>query len=151
MSKITDQVTSLAKPIADELGLDIWDVEFVKEAGTQFLRVYLDKDEGVSIEDCEKFSRKLDPVLDEADPIPCSYTFEVSSAGIERELKRPSDFEKFMGAQVAVKLYQAVEGQKSFVGTLDAYDNGNVTITAGGKTLELKKAQVAQVKLHVEF
>ncbi len=151
MSKITDKVMSLAQPVAEEMGLEIWDVEFVKEAGTQYLRVYLDKDAGVSINDCEAFSRKLDPILDEADPIPCSYVFEVGSAGIERELKRPSDFEKFMGAQISVKLYQAVDGQKNYVGNLEAYNNGDITITASGKTLELKKSQVAQVKLHVDF
>ena len=151
MSKITEKVWSLAQPVAEGMGLEIWDVEFVKEAGTQYLRVFLDKDEGVSIVDCENFSRTLDPILDEADPIPCSYVFEVGSAGIERELKRPSDFEKFLGAQVSVKLYQAVNGQKSYVGDLEAYDNGDITICAAGKSLVLKKAQVAQVKLHVDF
>jgi len=151
MSKITDKVMTLAQPVAEELGLEIWEVEFVKEAGTQFLRVYLDKEDGVSINDCEDFSRALDPILDEADPIPCSYVFEVSSAGIERELKRPRDFEKFMGAQVSVKLYQAVNGQKNYIGELSDYNNGDITIVAGGKELVLKKAQVAQVKLQVEF
>jgi len=139
MSKITDKVMTLAQPVAEELGLEIWEVEFVKEAGTQFLRVYLDKEDGVSINDCEDFSRALDPILDEADPIPCSYVFEVSSAGIERELKRPRDFEKFMGAQVSVKLYQAVNGQKNYIGELSDYNNGDITIVAGGKELVLKK------------
>ena len=151
MSKITEKVWSLAQPVAEELDLEIWEVEFIKEAGTQFLRVYLDKEDGVSIVDCENFSRALDPILDEADPIPCSYVFEVSSAGIERELKRPSDFEKFMGAQVCVKLYQAVNGQKSYVGDLAAYNNGDITLNVGKNTVQLKKSQVAQVKLHVEF
>ncbi len=151
MSKITEKVWALAQPVAENMGLEIWDVEFVKEAGTQYLRVFLDKEEGVSIVDCENFSRTLDPILDEADPVPCSYVFEVGSAGIERELKRPGDFEKFMGAQVSVKLYQPVNGQKNYVGELDAYNNGDVTILVGGKALELKKSQVAQVKLHVEF
>jgi len=151
MSKITEKVWALAQPVAEDLGLEIWDVEFVKEAGTQYLRVFLDKEEGVSIVDCENFSRTLDPILDEADPIPCSYVFEVGSAGIERELKRPGDFEKFMGAQVSVKLYQAVNGQKSYVGDLTAYNNGDITLAVAGKTVELKKSQVAQVKLHVDF
>ena len=151
MSKITEKVWALAQPVADEMGLEIWEVEFVKEAGTQYLRVYLDKEEGVNIIDCENFSRTLDPILDEADPIPCSYVFEVGSAGIERELKRPSDFEKFMGAQVCVKLYQAVNGQKSYIGDLAAYNNGDITLDVKGKAVELKKAQVAQVKLYVEF
>ena len=113
--------------------------------------MFLAKAEGVPIVACENFSRALDPILDEADPIPCSYVFEVGSAGIERELKRPSDFEKFMGAQVSVKLYQAVNGQKSYVGDLAAYNNGDITLTVGKNTVLLKKAQVAQVKLHVDF
>ena len=151
MSKITEKVWSLAQPVAENMGLEIWDVEFVKEAGTQYLRVFLDKEEGVSIVDCENFSRTLDPILDEADPIPCSYVFEVGSAGIERELKRPSDFERFMGEQVSVKLYQAVNGQKSYVGELTGYNNGDISLAVNGKALELKKSQVAQVKLHVDF
>ena len=150
-NSVVETVRQLAEPIADSLDCWVWDVEFVKEAGTQYLRVYLDKAEGVSIVDCENFSRALDPILDEADPIPCSYVFEVGSAGIERELKRPSDFEKFMGAQVSVKLYQAVNGQKNYVGDLAAYDNGDITLTVGKNTVLLKKAQVAQVKLHVDF
>ena len=110
--------------------------------------MYIDKEGGVSIDDCERISRALDPLLDEADPIPDSYVFEVGSAGAERELKRPSDFEQFMGSQVEVKLYQPKDGRKAFVGVLAAYDNGRVTITSGKETLEFDKSQVAQVRLH---
>ena len=110
MSKITDKVTALARPIVEEEGCSLWDVEFVREAGSWFLRVFIDKEGGVSIDDCERISRRMDPILDEEDPIPDSYVFEVGSAGAERELKRPSDFEQFMGSQVEVKLYQPVKG-----------------------------------------
>ncbi len=151
MSKITDTVLALAEPVASSLGLEIWDVEFVKEAGTRFLRVYIDKAEGVSIQDCEDFSRALDPVLDEADPIPDSYVFEVSSAGAERVLKRPGDFERFLGSDVAVKLYQPVDGSKQYIGTLSAYDDGDVTILQNGKPRTFSKSSVAQVRLHVTF
>ena len=89
MSKITDKVTELALPIVEEEGCSLWDVEYVREAGSWYLRVYIDKEGGVGIDDCERISRRLDPVLDEADPIPDSYVFEVGSAGAERELKRP--------------------------------------------------------------
>ena len=147
MSKVTETVTALAAPVAAELGLELWDVEYVREAGQWFLRVYIDKDGGVSINDCEALSRALDPVLDEADPIPDSYVFEVSSAGAERELKRPSDFEKFMGSEVEVKLYQPHEGKKSLVGKLEAYENGDITISS----VQLKKSQIAQVKLHISI
>ena len=151
MSKITETVWQLAEPVARENGVELWDVEFVKEAGTQYLRVYIDKPEGICVDDCEAVSRALDPILDEDDPIPCSYVFEVASAGIDRELKRPSDFEKFMGSQVEIKLYQALNGRKVYVGELAGYDQGNVTVLVNGKELELKKPMIAQVRLYVEI
>ena len=149
MSKITDAVFALAQPVAESLDLEIWDVEFVKEAGTRFLRIYIDKAGGVSIQDCEAFSRALDPILDEADPIPESYTFEVSSAGAERVLKRPGDFERFLGSDVCVKLYQPIEGSKQFVGKLQSYEDGNVTILQNDKPCTFEKSNVAQVRLHI--
>lgn len=148
MSKITDKVTELARPIVEEEGCRLWDVEYVREAGNWYLRIYIDKTGGVDIEDCERISRRLDPVLDEADPIPDSYVFEVGSAGIERELKRPGDFESFLGSEVEVRLYQPLNGQKAYVGTLVGYDNGTTTIEIGGKTLSFNKTQTAQVRLH---
>lgn len=147
MSKITEKVEALAKPIVEEEGCELWAVEYVREAGTWYLRVFIDKEGGVGIDDCEKISRRLDPVLDEADPIPDSYVFEVGSAGAERELKRPSDFEKFLGSEVEVKLYQPYQNKKSFVGKLEAYENGDVTVDS----VTLKKSQIAQVKLHVSI
>lgn len=147
MSKITEKVEALARPVVEEFGCELWDVEYVREAGTWYLRVFIDKEGGVGISDCENISRALDPILDEADPIPDSYVFEVGSAGAERELKRPSDFEKYAGHDIEVKLYQPYEGKKSFVGTLDKYDNGDVTVSG----VELKKAQIAQVKLHISI
>lgn len=152
MSKITDTVLELARPVAEQQGCEIWDVEYVREAGTSFLRVYLDKPGGVSINDCEAVSRALDPILDERDPIPDSYTFEVSSAGAERALKRPSDFARFMGEEVEVRHYQPLEGAKAHVGRLTAYEDGAVTIeTAAGRVLTYARPQVAQVRLHMKI
>ena len=151
MSKITDAVLALAQPVAESQGIEIWDVEFVKEAGTRFLRIYIDKAEGVSIQDCESFSRALDPILDEADPIPESYTFEVSSAGAERVLKRPGDFERFLGSDVCVKLYQPIDGSKQFIGVLQGYEDGNVTILQNDRLRTFDKSSVAQVRLHITF
>lgn len=145
MSKITDKVEALARPVVEEAGCELWSVEYVKEAGAWYLRIFIDKEGGVGITDCETISRRLDPILDEADPIPDSYVFEVGSAGAERELKRPSDFERFIGSEVEVKLYQPLDGRKAIVGTLNAYNDGAVTVSG----TELKKEQVAQVKLHV--
>ena len=117
--------------------------------GSRYLRVYIDKPDGVSIQDCEDFSRALDPILDEADPIPDSYIFEVSSAGAERQLKRPGDFERFLGAQVEVRLYQPVDGSKVHIGTLEQYDNGDVTVSDGKTRRVFQKSAIAQVRLHL--
>ena len=148
---IAGLVSEIALPLAKEFGYDLWDVEYVKEAGSRYLRVYIDKPDGVSIQDCEDFSRALDPILDEADPIPDSYIFEVSSAGAERQLKRPGDFEQFMGSMVLVRLYQPKDGKKEIVGTLAGYDDGAVTISLGSETVRFEKKEVALVRLYVEF
>jgi ribosome maturation factor RimP len=151
MSKTTDIVTELARPIVEKNGCELWDVEYVREAGEWFLRVYIDKDGGVSINDCEAISRELDPVLDENDPIAESYTFEVSSAGAERALKRPSDFEKFMGSYCCVKLYAPKGGSKEHLGYLREYNDGAVTISEGGKDVTFGKSEVASVQLRIEI
>jgi len=151
MSKITEKVSELAEPIVKEAGCTLWDVEYVREAGTYYLRLYIDKEGGVSINDCEAVSRALDPVLDEADPVPDSYVFEVSSPGAERELKRPSDFALFMGSDIELKTYKPLDGQKTFIGKLSAYNDGDVTITIGNTDRTVARADVAKVRLHVSF
>ena len=151
MSRLTDRVAAIAAPIVEAEGCSLWDVEYVKEAGTRFLRVFIDREGGVSIEDCERISRRLDPILDEEDPILESYVFEVGSAGADRELKRPRDFELFMGSEVEVRLYRPVDGSKQYVGTLKAYEDGTVTLMQGEKVLQFEKDQVAQVRLYVSF
>lgn len=150
MNKIEKTVYDLALPVVEEAGLELWDVEYVTEAGQRYLRVYLDGPDGVDLDDCERVSRILDPILDEKDPVPDSYIFEVGSAGCERQLKQPSDFDRFMGSNVEVKLYSTVDGAKQWVGTLLSYDDGDVTIDAGGER-RFEKKQVASVRLRVEF
>jgi len=151
MAKITDLVAQMALPVVEEAGCELWDVEYVREAGTWYLRVYIDKDGGVDILDCENVSRKLSDLLDEADPIEGSYTLEVSSAGAERPLKRPGDFEKFMGSPVTVKLYQARDGRKEFAGVLAGYENGEVAITVGDARMTFAGSEVALCRLRIEF
>ena len=151
MAKVTDLTAALAGPIAQAQGCSLWDVEYVREAGQWFLRVYLDKPGGVCIDDCEAVSRPLSDALDEADPIEGSYVLEVSSAGLDRPLKRPEHFAQFMGAEVEVRLYRALEGRKEYVGQLSGYENGNVTISAGGETRTFPKADVAQTRLYVSL
>ena len=152
MKKVTDIVWELAEPVVKENGCELWDVEYVREAGQWYLRIYLDKAGGVDILDCEAVSRKVSDLLDEVDPIEGSYMFEVSSAGAERQLKRPSDFTRFMGEPVLVKTYQNRNGQKEFAGKLAGYDNGAVLLDMGGEEPErFEKAEVALVRLRVEF
>ena len=151
--KVTELTAQLAAPAIAEQGCTLWDVEYVKEAGTWYLRVLLDKEGGVDILDCEAISRKLDVLLDEADPIEGSYTLEVGSAGAERALKRPSDFERYLGSPVLVKLYRNLDGRKEFAGHLKAYDaeTGDVTITIGNQEMTFTKKDTALVRLRVEF
>ena len=151
MSKITEKVTALARPVVEEEGCSLWDVEYVREAGCWYLRIYIDKEGGVGIDDCERISRRLDPILDEADPIPDSYVFEVGSAGAERELKRPGDFEQFMGHEIEVKTYKPINGSKTFVGELAGYADGAVTVRVGADNMTFEKNQIALVRLHVSI
>ena len=149
--KVTDIVAKIAQPVVEAHGCSLWDVEYVREGDQRFLRLYLDKEGGVDITDCETISRAVDPLLDEADPIPDSYHFEVCSAGLERALKRPSDFERFMGSAITVKLYRPRNGLKEIPCVLTGYDDGKITVEAGKETITFEKSQVALVRLRVEF
>ena len=153
MKKITELTAELAAPVIAERGCTLWDVEYVKEAGTWYLRVLLDKEGGVDILDCEAVSRRLSDLLDEAAPIEGSYTLEVGSAGAERALKRPGDFQRYLGSAVLVKLYRNQDGRKEFPGVLAGYDEdtGDVTITVGKQEMTFAKKDIALVRLRVEF
>ncbi len=147
MAKVTDVVAALAAPVVERCGCTLWDVEYVKEAGEWFLRLYIDKEGGVSINDCEAVSRPISDLLDEADPIPTSYMFEVSSAGLDRVLRKPEHFQACMGQQVDVRLYRPEAGRKEFTGVLNGYEDGDVLVDER----RFEKKDVAQVRLHVSF
>ena len=149
--KVTELVASFAEPIVKQHGCELWDVEYVREGTERYLRLYIDKDGGVDIEDCEKIHRAVDPVLDEKDPIPTSYHFEVCSAGLERALKRPSDFQQFMGSPILIKLYRPKNGLKEFPAILRGYEDGKVIAEAGKETITFEKSEVALVRWRVEF
>ena len=151
MAKVTDTVAALAAPVVEAAGCTLWDVEYVKEAGQWFLRLYIDKEGGISIEDCEAVSRPMSDLLDEADPIEGSYVFEVSSAGADRVLKTPEHFEQFMNTEVEVKLYRPREGRKEFVGLLKSYADGGVVIDMNGQSAEFTKQEIALVRLYPRF
>lgn len=143
---IAGRIRSFAEPVVRELSYELWDVVFEKVGSLYELTVYIDSDDGIGIEDCEKVSRALDPLLDRYDPISQAYTFYVSSAGLERTLSLPEHFEKFMGHQVEVKLFRAVDGAKQHTGVLCAYENGRVTIeNSEEKTFE--PADISSVRL----
>ena len=149
--KVTEQVARFAQPIVEAHGCSLWDVEYVREGSERFLRLYIEKEGGVDITDCEAISRAVDPILDEQDPIAESYHFEVCSAGLERALKRPSDFARFMGSPVMVKLYRPRNGLKEITGILRDFEDGKVTVEAGKETITFEKSEVALVRLRVEF
>lgn len=147
MAKVTDVVAQLALPIVERAGCTLWDVEYVKEAGEWFLRVYIDRPGGVDIDCCEAVSRPLSDALDEQDPIQGSYTFEVSSAGLDRALKKPEHFQRCLGERVDLKLYRPVDGGRERTGALTGYEDGDVLVDG----VRFAKKDVAQVRLHVEF
>ncbi len=144
-------VTCLAKPICEKVGVELYDVEYVKEGGTWYLRVYIDAPDGVDIEQCEAVSRLLDPALDEADPIKEAYYLEVSSVGLDRPLKKEKDFHHFMGCKIEVKLYRAVDGKKEFVGTLTDYNEGSFTIEDEQNSITFTQKEAALVRPYIEF
>ena len=149
MARVTEAVAALALPAVEAAGCTLWDVEYVKEAGVWFLRLYIDKEGGVSIDDCEAVSRPVSDLLDEADPIEGSYTFEVSSAGADRALKKPEHFTRFRGSEVEVKLYRPREGRKEFVGLLRNYEDGAVTLEMNGEEAVFTKQEIALVRLYL--
>ena len=140
-------VRNLIEPVAEQLGLRLWDVRFVKEGTEHYLRITIDKDEGIIIEDCERMSRAIDPIIDEADPIDCSYFLEVSSPGLARPLTRDEHFVAMMGQEVRIHLIRPFENERDFVGTLAAYD-GSVTIDTPSGQLTFAKADISSVKLN---
>ncbi len=147
---VCDTVRALCEPIAAECGVEIWDVRFVKEGAEKYLRIFIDKEEGVSIDDCEAVSRALDEPLEKNDPIKEPYILEVSSPGLERELTRPEHFERFMGADIMVRLIRPMEVLgRDFSGVLTDATKDTVTITdhSGENQVTINKKDAAWIKL----
>ncbi len=141
----------LLNPIAQENHVEIYDVEYVKEGNEWFLRAYIDKEGGVDIDDCVAVSRSLSDRLDDEDFIDEAYTLEVSSPGLGRALKKDRHFEKSLGEEVEIKIYKPIDGQKEFSGILKEYDADTVTIEIEGQTKVFAKADVAVVRLALDF
>ena len=143
---IAETVRELVAPVAEDLGLLLWDVEFVKEGARRILRVTIDHEDGITIDDCERMHRAIDPVLDEADPIDKAYFLEVCSCGIERELTKPWHFEAVKGQKVKVRLYKAIDGKKEFSGILTEVGETVVISTENGD-LNFQKADISKAYL----
>ncbi len=151
-SKVEQAVLALAEPIAEQNGCYIYDVEYVKEGGLWFLRVFADKEEGgITLDECEAVSRALSEVLDEKDPISQNYYLEVASPGVERRLKTPEHFARYTGETVDVGLYRALNGSKTLTGVLKGLVENEVTIEADGEEITLSLKETSYVKLHFEF
>lgn len=141
-------VWDIAQPIADELGLEIWDIRFVKEGADWFLRIFIDKDGGVDIDDCVNMSHAMDAPLDEADPIQQSYCLEVSSPGVERELTRDSHFEACKGEKIKLRLIRALDGKRDFNGILEDSDGKSITLRLeDGGAMVVEKKETSYIKL----
>ncbi len=151
-SKLEKLVLDGATPIAAEVGCYIYDVEYVKEGGARYLRIYADKKEGgISLDECEVINRAMCEFMDEKDPIKENYILEVSSPGVERKLRTPEHFEQYMGRTVDVGLYKAIDGSKTVTGELMGFADEKVVIAMSDNELELPLSETTFVKLHFDF
>ena len=148
---IAGTVADLVSPVADEMGIILWDVEYVKEGTKKILRITIDSNEGIDINTCEKFHRTIDPMLDEADPIDESYYLEVTSPGIEREIKTDAHIEMCLGEKVEVKLYAPKNNSKIYAGKLLGLNEGRVVIEFNGENIEFEKNEIAKMQTVFEF
>ncbi len=146
MANAAERIYDLIKDTVEAQGVTLWDVRFLKEGASWYLRVFIDKEGGVNIDDCTNVSHAIDPVIDEADPIEQSYYLEVCSCGIDRELTRPAHFAAMVGSTIKVKLYKAVDGVKEFVGTLTGF-NEKVVLDVDGNTFEFALKDISKANV----
>ena len=146
-SKVLDLVKDIATPIASLCGVEIVDLEYVKEGGMWFLRIFIDTPEGITVDDCERVSKELDKVLDERDLIKQQYHLEVSSPGLARPLKTEKDFLRFSGQTIKVKTYAPINKQKNFQGVLTGIESGVVLLDVDGGTVNIPLGQIAGARL----
>ena len=142
----------ILNPIVEKHGFDLWDVEYVKEGGNWYLRAYIDKEGGITVNDCEAVARRMNDLLDEEDFISDSYVFEVSSPGLGRPLKKEKDYIRSMGKELEIRTYRAIDREKEFYGILKAYDADTVTIEQeDGKDMVFEKSNIALIRLAFDF
>ena len=151
MSKVTETVTELTKEVIEKEGFELFDLEFVKEGKNWFLRFYLDKPGGIDLDDCQMVSEKLSEVLDAKDPIKENYLLEVSSPGLDRVLKKEKDFIRYHGRDVDIQLFKPIDGKKQYTGSLQGYSDEAITIQVQEERIDLERAAIAQIRLHLDF
>ena len=149
-------IAALVRPWAESAcqtaGCTLWDVEYLREGGENYLRITIDKPEGVGISDCEAVSRLMNDILDTEDPIDESYSFQVSSPGVERELKKPEHFERYLGEKIRLRLYKAVDGAKEHIGALQKADEDEIVLLCDdGRTVSFPRDNVAKAKAYFDF
>lgn len=147
MSKVTDLVTALILPVIGQMGVELWDVEFVRIGGEQYLRILIDSENGIFVDQCEAVSKAVDPLLDQSDIIDTAYLLEVASAGIERTLKKPEHFIRYVGSLIELRLFKAVDGQKRFVGILESYEESALTLKTTDATLTFPLDNISKASL----
>lgn len=151
MANVSYIVTELIQAFIEEKGYELVDVEYIKEGKDWYLRIYIDKDEGINIEDCEIVSRHVSEIFDKTDPIKNSYILEVSSPGIERPLKKDSDFTRFSGSKVYIKTYELINGKKEFEGILSGLENSDIVIEVDKEKYSIPKEKVASAHLKADL
>lgn len=151
MSKIEDAVLEMSDKLAEEMNFSVVDVEYKKEGEERILRVYIDKEGGVGLDDCELFSRALEEIIDKKDPIPEAYSLEVSSPGLDRQLKKEREFLHYLGRQVEVKLYKTLNEKKEFDGILKDYKEKKAYIESDGEIMEIDPKDAAYIRLYFKF
>ena len=149
---IEASIEKIANPIADELGFELVDIEFIKENSQYFLRVYIDKLGGIGLDDCQKMSQSLGEILDKEDPISVSYYLEVSSPGLDRPLKTDKDLKRNLNKEITVKLYEAIDGKKNFEGILESLNEEYIYLRIDeNKVMDILKSKISLIRLVVKF
>lgn len=151
LAKIEDALEKIAEEVCSRHGVYIYETEYKKEGSEYYLRLFIDKEGGVTIEDCENVSREISPLLDDLTFLKEAYIFEVSSPGIDRVLSRPWHFEKVLGEEIEIKLFAPMEGSKEHIGILKEFKDGIIRIEENGKEIEIQKEKAATVRLVFKF
>ncbi|WP_138205673.1 ribosome maturation factor RimP [Haloimpatiens lingqiaonensis] len=150
-SELMTNINKLVEPIVSRSGYQLYYIEFVKEQGENFLRIYIDHENGIGLNDCEKVSRQISDMLDQEDPIPDSYYLEVSSPGIERQLYTEGHLNKYIGESITIRLNKLFNGSKKFIGVLKGFNDSEITLTKEGEEISIPREKIKAINLNGEI